>query len=228
MVRTVFILPSKQLCRAARISEHEELSALSFCLGFRTLASLKLGLLELDTHSPLAPYDRSEYSRPGIIIREDSSESTSDSDEDEPLGLIRPQVKKWCAVRSVHTDLHDSGVALVPLPDSVDVMADLNECGRGFFPLAGPHRPTLCWLRSVNNGFFISGDFLDDELDERDAQSEREEERDEPSTRPDERERAEAALAQSPLALYTSALIRNAKAEASMRETERRNRALVR
>lgn len=64
----------------------------------RTLASLKLGLLEIDAHSPLAPYDSSAHRRSGPPLRdESSSESTSDSDEDEPLGLIRPQVKKWCA-----------------------------------------------------------------------------------------------------------------------------------
>lgn len=84
--------------------------------------------------------------------------------------------------------------------------------------------------RSVENGFYFSGNFLDDEMDERDAQSDREEEgaaRNEPSSRADDRERSQE-LSQSPLALYTSALIRNAKAEASMRESERRKRALVR
>lgn len=91
--------------------------------------------------------------------------------------------------------------------------------------------PKLLTLsRSVENGFFISGNFVDDDLDERDALSDREEEaaaREETSRRPGERERTEE-FARSPLAAYTAELIRNAKAESSMREAERRKRALVR
>lgn len=84
--------------------------------------------------------------------------------------------------------------------------------------------PVAASGRSTNNGFFLSGDFLDDDLDERDLQSDSDG-GEEPSARPDaDRE----GLPQSPLSVYTSHLIRNAKAEASARETERRKRALVR